>query len=361
MSTIADIRVRPVSFRMPRPWVPTAPDMHLVLVEVVDTEGATGTGFSWTPTIGASAVAALLRDDIRTFALGRDTDPRELWPQLWAHLHEAGGGGITTIALAGLDLALWDLAARRQGTGVAGLIGRRHESLPLYGSGVNLHYTDDELRAQARRWADAGYPAAKAKVGHADPAEDLRRMRLIRDEFGAGRRLMIDANQRWSLDSAERALDVLGELAPTWIEEPLRADDIAGYRELRRRTFLPIAMGENLHTVHRFREAIDAGVDVLQPNVVRVGGITPFLEIAAECAAAGVTLAPHLLPDLSAQVAVTLDAEVWIEDVEDAWLSDLGALTGPGPVRRDAERVTVHDRPGLGFSWRTAHQQDTGS
>ncbi|MFK4789701.1 mandelate racemase/muconate lactonizing enzyme family protein [Microbacterium sp. ZW T5_56] len=352
MSSIADIRVRPVSYRMPRPWVPTAPDMHLVLVEVVDTDGATGTGFSWTPTIGVSAVAALLRDDIRSFALGRGTDPQELWPELWVHLHEAGGGGVTTIAMAGLDLALWDLAARRQGTGVAGLIGRRHESLPLYGSGVNLHYTDDELRAQARRWADAGYPTAKAKVGHADTTEDLRRMRLIRDELGADRRLMIDANQRWSLDRAERALDVLGELDPAWVEEPLRADDIAGYRELRRRTDLPIAMGENLHTVHRFREAIDAGVDVLQPNVVRVGGITPFREIAAECAAAGVTLAPHLLPDLSTQVAMTLDTEVWIEDVEDAWLGDLGALVGPGPVRRDAERVTVDDRPGLGFHWR---------
>ena len=160
MSTIADVRVHPVSFRMPRPWVPAAPDMHLVLVEVVDSDGAVGTGFSWTPTIGASAVAALLSDDIRSFARGRGTDPRELWPELWVHLHEAGGGGLTTIAMAGVDLALWDLAARRRDTGGAELIGRRHESLPLYGSGVNLHYGDDELRAQARRWASLGYPAA---------------------------------------------------------------------------------------------------------------------------------------------------------------------------------------------------------
>ena len=102
---------------MPRPWVPEAPDLQLIVVRVEDDEGAVGTGFSWTPTIGASAVTALLGDDIRRFVVGPDADPVALWPRLWVHLHEAGGGGITTIAMAGLDLALWDLAhpPRRRG------------------------------------------------------------------------------------------------------------------------------------------------------------------------------------------------------------------------------------------------------
>ena len=154
MSRIARIDVRRVSARMPRPWVPEAPDLHLVVVRVEDDEGAVGTGFSWTPTIGASAVSALLGDDIRRFALGQAADPTTLWPRLWGHLHEAGGGGITTIAMAGLDLALWDLRTRREGAGLATALGRRRERLPVYGSGVNLHYSAEELVAQVGRWTD---------------------------------------------------------------------------------------------------------------------------------------------------------------------------------------------------------------
>jgi len=350
MSAIVRLDMRPVSVRMPRPWVPEAPDLHLVRVEVEDEDGGVGAGFSWTPTIGASAVAALLSDDIRSFALGRDADPVRLWPALWAHLHEAGGGGITTIAMAGLDLALWDLRGRARGLGLPALLGRRHERLPVYGSGVNLHYTEGELAAQVERWVARGLDAVKIKVGRPELAEDVARVALVRDILGPERALMIDANQRWDLDAATAAMTALEPFAPAWIEEPLRADDTAGYRALAPRISTPIALGENLHTVHRFREAIDGGyAGVLQPNVVRVGGITPFLEIAALAAAHDVTLAPHLLPDLSAQLAVGLDAACWVEDVEDAGFGALGILASRSPVSIDCAWASVADTPGLGL------------
>ncbi|KJQ53444.1 mandelate racemase/muconate lactonizing enzyme family protein [Microbacterium sp. SA39] len=350
MSAIARIDVRPLSVRMPRPWVPEAPDLHLVRVDVADVDGGVGTGFSWTPSIGASAVAALLEDDIRRFALGRDSDPRELWPALWAHLHEAGGGGITTIAMAGIDLALWDLRARSRGAGIPDLLGRVHERLLVYGSGVNLHYSEAELAAQVERWVDRGIRAAKIKVGRADLREDVARVALVRDILGPDRQLMIDANQRWDLDRATRALGDLCAFDLTWIEEPLRSDDTAAYRELARRIETPIALGENLHTVHRFREAIDAGfAAVVQPNVIRVGGITPFLEIAALAEERGVMLAPHLLPDLSAQLAVTLPSATWVEDVEDAGFEALGILAAPSPVRIDGAWATVSAVRGVGL------------
>ncbi|WP_223627343.1 mandelate racemase/muconate lactonizing enzyme family protein [Microbacterium sp. EST19A] len=350
MSAIARIDVHRLSARMPRPWVPEAPDLHLVRVDVEDGDGRRGSGFSWTPTIGASAVTALLGDDIRRFALGRDSDPTALWPLLWAHLHEAGGGGITTIAMAGLDLALWDLHARARGLGVADLLGRTQERLPVYGSGVNLHYSDAELAAQVERWVERGLGAVKIKVGRSGLAEDVARVALVRGILGPDRQLMIDANQRWDLDGATRALSELAAFDLAWIEEPLRSDDTAGYRELARRITTPIALGENLHTVHRFREAIDAGfAGVLQPNVVRVGGITPFLEIAALAAERGVALAPHLLPDLSAQLAVTLPTATWVEDVEDAGFDALGILAAPSPVRIEGAWATVSSAPGLGL------------
>lgn len=361
MSTIARMTVRPLSVRMPRPWVPEAPDLHLVRVDVEDAEGRTGSGFSWTPTIGVTAVTALLDNDIRRFVEGKDSNPQTLWPQLWAHLHEAGGGGVTTIAMAGLDLALWDLQARAHSVGIADLLGRKHDRLPVYGSGVNLHYTEEELGAQVQRWVDRGINAVKIKVGRPDLAEDIARVRLVRSILGPERQLMIDANQRWDLDSATAAITALAEFDLTWIEEPLRSDDTAGYRALSQRIETPIALGENLHTIHRFREAMDAGfAAVIQPNVIRVGGITPFLQIVELADERGVDLAPHLLPDLSAQLGVTLNRPTWVEDVEDAGFEALGALAAPSPVRIEGAWATVSASPGIGLDFiTTASQEDT--
>ena len=125
-------------------------DLSLVEVVVEDSAGDRGYGFSWTPSIGAAAVQAHLDHDIAAFAVGRDADAEALWEPLWRHLHEGGGGGITTIAMAGLDLALWDLAARRAGLGITDHLGRRHETAEVYGSGVNLHYPLDELVGAGR-------------------------------------------------------------------------------------------------------------------------------------------------------------------------------------------------------------------
>ncbi|MGN6326452.1 mandelate racemase/muconate lactonizing enzyme family protein [Pseudolysinimonas sp.] len=354
MSPVVDeLSARLLRIPLHRPWGEDVREIHVVAVDVVDSEGAVGHGFSWTPTIGPTAVLALLSDDIRDFASGRTADAEELWPQLWARLHEAGPGGITTIAMAGLDLALWDLAARRSGTSISGLLGQRHDEVACYGSGVNLHYSRAELVAQVRRWVDAGYDAVKVKVGKPDLAEDVDRIGAVREVLGPHRGLMIDANQRWSLDHALRAVDALAPFSLDWLEEPLRADDLAGHVRLRAATGVPIALGENVHTVYRFREFIEAGaVDVIQPNVIRVGGITPFLEISRLADATGTTLAPHLLPEISGQLALALTRPTRVEDVEDAGFGDLGALTGPSPVAVRHGRLHPTPHLGIGLDFR---------
>jgi L-alanine-DL-glutamate epimerase-like enolase superfamily enzyme len=338
-----------------RPWGADVPAVHVVATAVTLSDGTEGHGLSWTPTIGAHAVLALLRHDIAEAATGRDADPEAVWQPLWEHLHEAGGGGLTTIALAGLDLALWDAAARRAGRSFAGLLGRRRQSVEVYGSGVNLHYTLDELRAQAERWVAAGFDAVKIKVGRPDLAEDVERVAAVRDVLGPERRLMIDANQRWDLERATAALPALAPYAPAWIEEPLRAEDLAGHAELARRTPIPLAVGENLHTAYRFEEYLRAGAArVVQPNVVRVGGITPFRRIAALAREHGVALHPHLLPELSGQLALTLDADAMVEEVEDAGFGSLGVLDGPPPVRVAGGRLTEAEAGHLGLGLRFA-------
>ncbi|HLS93209.1 MAG TPA: mandelate racemase/muconate lactonizing enzyme family protein [Microbacterium sp.] len=349
---IEQLDTRLITLPLERPWGPDVTEIHVVAVDVRDSDGGVGHGFSWTPTIGAHAVEQLLARDIAAFAEGRPADPA-IWPEAWAHLHEAGSGGVTTIALAGLDLALWDLRARRSGRSVTDAIGRRRDALPAYGSGVNLHYPLADLVAQTERWVRAGFRAVKVKVGSPDIARDVERIRAVREALGPDRVLMIDANQRWDLERATEAMERLAAFDLAWIEEPLRADDIAGHAELRRRTGVPIAFGENRHTRYQFRDAIDAGaVDVIQPNVVRVGGITPFLEIADLARERGVQLAPHLLPELSAQVAFALPEETWIEDVESAGFAQLGALEHPTGLEIRDGWATGGPALGLGMRFR---------
>jgi L-alanine-DL-glutamate epimerase-like enolase superfamily enzyme len=350
VTTITGVTTTPLTAAMPRPWVPSAPWLHLVRVDVECSDGVTGTGFSWTPTIGAAAVRALIDSDIATFVVGRRADARELWPELWRHLHEAGGAGVTTIAMAGVDLALWDAAGRRESLGLADRLGRIRNTVGVYGSGVNLHYSLDELVEQARRWVATGYDAVKIKVGKPDLLEDVDRVAAVREVLGPRRQLMIDANQRWDVATAITALGALERFDLHWIEEPLRSDDTLGYLELRGSIGVPVAMGENVHTVHRFRELAALGAaDILQPNVVRVGGITPFLEIAELVDAADLVLAPHLLPELSGQLAMSIAQQTRVERVEDADLDILGLLAGPSPVRFAGATLTAPGAPGIGI------------
>jgi len=350
LGAVTALRTRAIDVPLLRPWGPDVTEHHLIEV-LVDTEsGVTGHGFSWTPTIGAHSVRAMLDHDIRHFAIGRQADPFALWVPLWERLHEAGSGGVTTIAMAGLDLALWDAAGRAAQAPIADLIGARRASVAVYGSGVNRHYPLDELVAQARRWAEAGYSLVKLKVGGRGLAEDVDRVAAVREAIGAGVGLAIDANQLWTLEQAERAIGELSRFVLRWIEEPLRADDLLGHAELRSRVDVPVAMGENLHTVYRFREAMELGAaDIVQPNVIRVGGITPFLGIAQVAEAAGIPVYPHLLPELSGQLALTLASETPIEDVEDAGFGALGALADPSPVAIADGALTEVDHLGLGI------------
>ncbi|MGW4793140.1 mandelate racemase/muconate lactonizing enzyme family protein [Nonomuraea sp. NPDC004297] len=348
--TIADLRTELRSAPLPRPWGADVPHNHVIVTSVTLKDGRTGTGFSWTPQIGAHAVKALLDHDLREALIGLPAHPEVVWDRLWRHLREAGPGGVTTIALAGIDLALWDL--RCGGDALPDVLGRRREQVPVYGSGVNLHYPLEELVAQARRWVAAGYRGVKIKVGRPDLAEDVARVAAVREVIGPDRLLMIDANQRWDLHRARRALAALREFDLHWIEEPLPADDVAAHVELRRSIDVPVAVGENVYTVYGFRDLLAAGAcDVVQPNVVRVGGITPFLRIVELARAYDVPVYPHLLSEISGQLAMSLPLPVMAEDVEDASFGRLGLLAEPYPVEISDGVLRAGGHAGLGLRW----------
>ncbi|MCG5211800.1 mandelate racemase/muconate lactonizing enzyme family protein [Streptosporangium sp. KLBMP 9127] len=328
---IAEVTVWSRTVPLARPWGSDVPANHVIICEVTLDDGRRGTGFGWTPQIGAGAVRSLLETEVRDAALGLPAHPEVVWDLLWRHLREAGAGGIPTIALAAIDLALWDL--RCDGRGLADTLGRRRDTVPVYGSGVNLHYSLEELVAQAGRWAQAGYQAVKVKVGKDDLREDVARIAAVREVIGPDTLLMIDANQRWDLLRARTAITALQPYGLHWVEEPLPADDITSHVRLRQAVDVPIALGESVHTTYGFRDLLVAGAcDVVQPNVVRVGGITPFLRVTELARTFGVPVYPHLLPDVSGQLALALPFPAMVEDVEDASFAALGLLAEPYPV-----------------------------
>jgi L-alanine-DL-glutamate epimerase-like enolase superfamily enzyme len=347
VSTIAELRSTLHRVPLVRPWGPDTTHIHVVVTRLTTSDGCTGTGFSWAPNSGGRAVHALLESDIREAALGLPLHPAVAYDRLWWQLHEAGRGGLTTIALAAVDLALWDLHAR---DGLPAALGRRRETVPVYGSGVNRHYPLAELVAQAERWAAQGLTAIKIKVGLPELAADVERVAAVREAIGPDMRLMVDANQLWDLPRALRAIDALRPYGLDWVEEPLPADDIQAYARLRAVAGVPIALGENTHTPWQFRDLLTAGAcDILQPNVIRVGGITPFLRIVELARAFDVPVYPHLLTEISGQLACCLPLPCMVEDVEDASFADLGLLAGEPPVRIEDGLARVGAHPGLGF------------
>jgi L-alanine-DL-glutamate epimerase-like enolase superfamily enzyme len=343
---IADLRSRLHRVPLPRPWGADVTEHQLIVCELLTDDGRTGVGFSWTPRIGGAAIQALLEHDVAPAACGLPAQPTAVWDRLWRHLREAGAGGVTTLALAALDTALWDLDDR----GLVDALGRRRDAVPVYGSGVNRHYSRDELVDQARRWAAAGFEAVKVKVGGRELRADVDRVGAVRDVIGPDVALMVDANQLWDLPGARRAIAALAPLDLHWVEEPLPADDLPAHLNLRAAVDVPIAVGENLYTGYQFRDFLAAGAcDIVQPNVARVGGITPFMRIAELAHAYDVPVMPHLLLELSGQLACCLPLPAMVEDVEDASLTALGVLGGPPPVSIEGGRLRPGGHAGHGL------------
>lgn len=347
--TIQQVGARLLRAPLRRAWGPDATHNHVVVVTVRADDGAEGVGLAWTPTVGPTAVLALVQDDIAPRLAGAPEDPAVVSDQLWLALHE-GGSGLVGFARAGVDLALWDLRAKRAGRSVADLLGRRREEVRSYGSGVNLDYPLEDLVAQAQEFVDEGHTAIKMKIGKPDLGEDVDRVAAVREVLGTSGTLMVDSNQRWDLPTARRAIRALDRFDLHWVEEPLRAEDLEAHRRLRAAVDVPIALGENVHSVHRFYEYVDAeAVDVLQPNLVRVGGLTPFLRVVELARHRSLPITPHLLPELSTQVALAVPEVPWVEDIHHGSLHALGLLRGQSPIERGPGVVRQRGLVGWGL------------
>jgi L-alanine-DL-glutamate epimerase-like enolase superfamily enzyme len=319
-----------------------------IFVELRTDDGAHGLGYSYTIGTGGTAVLALLRDYLLPELVGRNADAVEaVWRELFLATRSTAVGALTSLALAAVDTALWDRRSRVAGLPLSVLAGGAKTRIPVYDTDVGwLHLPTDELVRGAGKAVAAGTRGVKIKIGRPSAAEDAERLRAVRDVLGPHRDLMVDANQSltWA-DAVRRARD-LEAVGVLWFEEPLPADDVAGHERLARATSVPIAVGESMYSIGQFAEYLVRGAaGVVQADVARVGGVTPWLKIAHLAEAHNVSICPHFLMEIHVSLCGAVPNSGYLE-----YLPQLRAITTTELTVVDGI-ASVPTGLGLGIDW----------
>jgi L-alanine-DL-glutamate epimerase-like enolase superfamily enzyme len=292
---------------------------ELVTVRVTDADGAEGVGYTYTVGAGGAAIRALLERDVVPALLDQDAERIEaLWQRMWWRLHYVGRGGLAVHALSAVDIALWDLKARRLATPWWRLFGGHDPRVRAYAGGIDLHFTLDALLRQTEDNLKRGFRAIKMKVGRESLAEDVVRVAAMRAyldrELGPETPLMVDANMRWTADQAVRAARALAPHGVAWLEEPVVPDDIAGHVRVVREGGLPVAAGENLHSLAEFQHLIAAGgVTFPEPDVSNCGGVTVWLKVAHLAEAHHLPVTSHGVHDLHVHLLAAVPNASFLE------------------------------------------------
>lgn len=319
-----------------------------ILVDITTADGLAGTGYAYTIGTGGTSVLALLRDHLLPVLPGLDARNVEaLWQRLFALTRATTTGALTSLALAAVDTALWDLRCKRAGEPLWRLAGGHRQEVPVYDTeGGWLHLSTADLVASALSARQAGWSGVKIKVGKPNPAEDAERLRAVREAVGPAMHLMTDANQSQTASSAARLAAALEPCSPYWLEEPLPADDVRGHARLARSTGIPLAVGESLYSPMQFRAYLEAGAaSVVQVDVARVGGITPWLKVAHLAEAHNVVVCPHFLMELHVSLVAAVSNGLYVE-----YIPQLRAVTRTELTLREG-RAIAPDEPGIGIDW----------
>lgn len=318
------------------------------ILTITDSDGATGIGYSYTIGTGGSSIMRLLSDHLVPLLIGEDADCIEaLWRKMEFATHATTIGAITALAIAAVDTALWDLRAKKQGLPLWKLAGGARESCPLYTTeGGWLHLEKEALVEDALLAKSAGFSGSKVKIGKPHGAEDHARLAAVRAAVGDGFEIMTDCNQGLMVDEAIRRAARLRELDLAWIEEPLPADDLDGHIRLSRATPTPIAVGESIYSIRHFREYMQKGAcSIVQVDVARIGGITPWLKVAHAAEAFDIPVCPHFLMELHVSLVCAVQNGKYVE-----YIPQLDPLTTRGMEIRHG-RAIAPSQPGIGIDW----------
>lgn len=339
-----DISLLEIKFDTPRGGSGVR-QVDIIVADIVDSDGATGLGFSYVIGGGGGVSATIAGQLAARFLAGAPlVHPETHWRAIEASFNRTGGGP-NLIALAALDVGLWDLHASRAGVPLSLAMGGDAGPVPVYGSGdFSPTMSPAEAADIAIAHRESGFRGVKPRV-NAQPA-DAAVMQAVRDAVGTDISVMVDANEKGDLMRASRLLAAAADTGVLFVEEPLPASDLLGYRSLVQASPVAIAAGEHLQGQDRFTALMaDRIVSTIQPDLAMAGGLTPCLAVARTAGALGVVVAPHFLPGLFVHFSGLATAGLWIEDFP--LLEE--AFEGWPEMSREGE-MTAREVPGHGLT-----------
>ena len=283
---ISEIKIDTYNIPLPEPVEAYAAGVmksfDLVVCRITNDDEVEGVGYITVHENQGKAIAQIIKDSF--LDLLKDKDPRYIeyiWNLMWKKVHYAGRGGPVSFAIAAVDVALWDLKGKYLNEPLWSLLGGFQKNVLCYAGNIDLNFSKDKLLAEATKSLDQGFRAIKMRLGRETLKEDLERLDAMRSHLPSDISLMADANEAWSVNQAMKAFNEIEKFNLVWLEEPIKPDDFEGYKYLRSLGKVPIAAGENLHTLAEMNLLIkNNGVDYVEPDLTTCGGITTYMKVA---------------------------------------------------------------------------------
>lgn len=347
---ISEFRVRPVRVPMSEPHRTAGgviTESPLVLTDVITDTGASGHSMVFTYTAAALKPTAELIRNIADLVQGEALAPAELEQMLARRFRLLGTQGLVGIALAAIDMALWDALARQHELPLVRLLGGRAKPVRAYGA-VGYDGVQGSARV-AEQWARRGFTGVKAKIGYPTVREDVAVVRAMREATGGEVAIMVDYNQCLTPGEAVERLRVLDDEGLTWVEEPTLAHDYAGHAQVAQAARMAIQCGENWWGTLDMRHALEAGAaDFVMPDVMKIGGVSGWLRAAALAQTHSIPMSNHLWPELSARLLCCTPTAHWLEYAD--WWNPVLAE----PLQIAQGLAIVDDAAGSGVTWNEA-------